>query len=284
MNHSLNTRTTVLLLLPVCLLLVAFFAWPLALVGWNSIYNGTSGALTLQAYRELSTSTLFYRVLGNTLQISCVATLVSLVLGYVIALHLARLDARRRTPYLVMVMLPFWTSILVKSFAFTVVLGDRGLVNQLLGWLSGWLWGGSLHLEMLFNRVGVIIGMTNYLLPFMVFPIMASLLAQNESLLRVAEIMGAGPVRIFLRITLPLSLPGVLAGVLMNMTLAMGMYITPALLGGRRDMMMANLVDFYTRQTLDWNLASAIAIVLLALSGLFIAALMRVQRPEAILR
>jgi len=284
MNHSLNTRTTVILLLPVCLLLVAFFAWPLALVGWNSIFNTATSALTLRAYQELSTSTLFYRVLGNTLQISVVATAVSLVLGYVIALHLSRLDARRRTPYLVMVMLPFWTSILVKSFAFTVVLGDRGLVNQLLGWLTAGFSETPVRLEMLFNRVGVIIGMTNYLLPFMVFPILASLLSQNESLQRVAEIMGAGPVRIFLRITLPLSLPGVLAGVLMNMTLAMGMYITPALLGGRRDMMMANLVDFYTRQTLDWNLASAIAIVLLALSGIFIAALLRVQRPQAILR
>src|SRR5258708_1694618 len=177
MHDSLNTRTTLLLILPLCALLVAFFVWPLALVGWNSIFNSATGALTLHAYRELSSSTLFY-------------------------------------------------------------------------------------------RVGVIIGMTNYMLPFMVFPIMASLLSQNESVQRVAEIMGAGPVRIFLRITLPLSLPGVLAGVLMNMTLAMGMYITPALLGGRRDMMMANLVDFYTRQTLDWNLASAIAIVLLALSGI----------------
>jgi len=283
MNRSLNTKTTILLLLPVSLLLMAFFVWPLALVGWSSLYNAANSALTLQAYSSLSTSTLFYRVLANTLQISCIATLASLVLGYIIALHLARMNARRRAPYMVLVMLPFWTSILVKSFAFTVVLGDRGLVNQLLGWLAE-LWGGTLHLEMLFNRVGVIIGMTNYLLPFMVFPIMASLLAQNESLLRVAEIMGAGPVRIFLRITLPLSLPGVLAGVLMNMTLAMGMYITPALLGGRRDMMMANLVDFYTRQTLDWNLASAIAIVLLALSGLLIAALMRVQRNEPILR
>jgi mannopine transport system permease protein len=279
-SASLDTRATALLLLPVGLLLLFFFAWPLALVGWNSLWSDAAGALTFRAYRELSTSTLFYRVLGNTLAISVIATLVSLVLGYVIAVHLSRLDARRRMPYLVMVMLPFWTSILVKSFAFTVVLGDRGLLNQLLGFASG----GSLHAELLFNRVGVIIGMTNYLLPFMVFPVLASLLAQNPSLARVAEIMGAGPIRIFLTITLPLSLPGVLAGVLMSLTLAMGMYITPALLGGRRDMMMANLVDFYTRQTLDWNLASAIAIVLLAMSGLFIAALIRVQRPDAILR
>lgn len=282
MNHSLSPKITALLLLPVCGLLVLFFVWPLVLVGWNSVYDSASGALTLRAFLALSTSTLFYRVLGNTLQISLVATLVSLVLGYIIALHLARMDARRRAPFLVMVMLPFWTSILVKSFAFTIVLGDQGLINRLLGWLSSAYGDAPFHVEMLFNRMGVIIGMTNYLLPFMVFPILASLLAQNQSLLRVAEIMGAGPIRIFLRITLPMSLPGVLAGVLMNMTLAMGMYITPALLGGRRDMMMANLVDFYTRQTLDWNLASAIALVLLALSAVFIVALMRVQREETV--
>jgi mannopine transport system permease protein len=279
----LDTRTTVLLLAPVCLILAAFFVWPLALVGWNSVSDATTHALSAKAYVSLSTSTLFYRVLSNTVQISVIATLASLVLGYVIALHLARMEPRKRTPYMVLVMLPFWTSILVKSFAFTVVLGDRGIVNQLLGALAS-LWGGSLQVELLFNRIGVIVGMTNYLLPFMVFPILASLLAQNASLARVAELMGAGPVRIFTRITLPLSLPGVLAGVLMSMTLAMGMYITPALLGGRRDMMMANLVDFYTRQTLDWNLASAIAMVLLVLSGLFIGALLRVQRNEALLR
>jgi putative spermidine/putrescine transport system permease protein len=280
----LTPRTTILLLAPVCLLLAGFFVWPLALVGWNSVYDSASGALSAKAYTSLSTSTLFYRVLANTVQISVIATLVSLVLGYVIALHLAWMDARKRAPYMMLVMLPFWTSILVKSFAFTVVLGDRGLVNRFLGWLAAGAWGGTLQLEMLFNRTGVIIGMTNYLLPFMVFPILASLLAQNQSLARVAEMMGAGPVRIFLRITLPLSMPGVLAGILMNMTLAMGMYITPALLGGRRDMMMANLVDFYTRQTLDWNLASAIAIVLLVLSGFFIVALLRVQRNEAFAR
>lgn len=274
MNHALGHKTTLLLLLPLALLLLAMFAYPLGLVAWNSVH--TDAGYTLQGYASLADSVLFYRVLGNTLQISVTATLVSLLLGYAIALHLAALEPRQRAPYMVMVMLPFWTSILVKSFAFSLLLGEQGLVNQAIGWLSG----GSLKLEMIFNRTGVIIGMTNFLLPFMVFPVLASLLAQNRSLHRAAEIMGAGPVRIFLRITLPLSLPGVLAGVLMTMTLSMGMYITPALLGGRRDMMMANLVDFYTRQTLDWNLASAIAMVLLVLSGLFIALLLRVRRGE----
>lgn len=275
MTYALDKRIALLLLLPMALLLAAMFAYPLGMVAWNSVNAGNG--FTLKAYQNLAGSTLFYRVLGSTLQISLLATLASLVLGYLIAMHLAPMEAHRRTPYMVMVMLPFWTSILVKSFAFGAILGERGLVNRAIVWLAG----DSYRMELIFNRLGVIIGMTNYLLPFMVFPILASLLAQNRTLHRAAEIMGAGPVRIFLRITLPLSLPGVLAGVLMTMTLSMGMYITPALLGGRKDMMMANLVDFYTRQTLDWNLASAIAMVLLAMSIILIGLLMRVRQGQS---
>ena len=273
MNHSLSTSATLGLLAPLAVLLLVMFGYPLGLVAWSSIY--VDGAFKLKAYQSLSGSTLFYRVLGNTLQISAVATGVSLVLGYIIALHLAAMEPRRRMPYMVLVMLPFWTSILVKSFAFGIVLGDNGIINQVAGFL-----GRTEKFELIFNRVGVIIGMSNYLLPFTVFPIMASLLAQNRSLHRVAEIMGAGPIRIFLKITLPLSMPGVLAGLLMAMTLSMGMYITPALLGGRKDLMLANLVDLYTRQTLDWGMASAIAVVLLLMSGILIALLLRVRRAE----
>ncbi len=273
MMHKLNTGTVVALLLPLCALMLVFFLWPLGLVGWTSIYDN---GLTLDGYTRVATSSLIHKVMENTLEISVIATLTSLVLGYAIAMHLARMSPARRGPYLVMVMLPFWTSILVKSFAFTIVLGNAGIINQFLQWISG----GSWHIEMLFNRVAVVVGMTNYLLPFMVLPIMASLLNQNRNLKFAAEIMGAGPLRIFTRITLPLSLPGVFAGVLMCLTLSLGMYITPALLGGRQDMMLANLVDFYTRQTLDWTLASAIAIVLLVFSCALILMLIRAQRNQ----
>jgi ABC-type spermidine/putrescine transport system permease subunit I len=174
---------------------------------------------------------------------------------------------------LILVMLPLWTSILVKSFALTVIFGNQGLINQLLDLLSG----GAIHLRMMFNRIGVVIGMINYLLPFMILSILGSLVAQDPALARAAQTMGAGSLRIFWRIVLPLSMPGVIAGVIINMTLSIGMYITPALLGGRQDMMVANLVDFYTRQTLDWTTASATAIVLLALSGALVATLGRVR-------
>jgi mannopine transport system permease protein len=278
MNHSLGVRATVLLLLPVGALLLAMFAYPLAMVAWTSVHDG-SGALSIEADRKLADSTLFMRVLRNTIEISVWATLASVILGYVIALHLARLDARRRTLYLAMVMLPFWTSILVKSFAFAIILGEQGLVNRAVVALLG----EGARSELIYNRLGVVIGMSNYLMPFVVFPVLASLLAQNRSLHRVAQLMGAGPLRIFATITFPLSVPGVVAAFLMCMTLSMGMYITPALLGGRKDMMMANLVDFYTRQTLDWAQASAIAMVLLLLSLGLIALLLRVRRDEGAL-
>lgn len=278
MNHQLGLRATVLLLLPIAVLLLAMFAYPLALVVWTSLHDAT-GALSFEAYRKLASSTLFFRVLANTLEISLASTIVSVLLGYVLALHLAGQEPRKRTLYLAMVMLPFWTSILVKSYAFGIILGEQGIINQVLVDLLG---EGS-RVEMIYNRLGVVIGMSNFLLPFVVFPVLASLLAQNRSLHRVAQIMGAGPVRIFFSVTLPLSLPGVMAGFLMSMTLSMGMYITPALLGGRKDMMMANLVDFYTRQTLDWALASAIAIVLLLLSAVLIGLLLRIRRDEGAL-
>ena len=172
---------------------------------------------------------------------------------------------------LFVIVAPLLTNVVVRSYGWMIVLGGSGLINNTLRQI------GFEPLELMYSWTAVTIAMAHVLLPFMVLPILANLLAQDPSLRRVAELMGAGPFRIFFRITLPLSLPGVLAGVLMNLALAVGMYITPALLGGRRDMMMANLVDFYTRQTLDWNLASAIAIVLLAMSAVLAALLMRVR-------
>ncbi|QIB36161.1 ABC transporter permease [Ancylobacter pratisalsi] len=244
--------------------------YPLGMTVWTSVYDGQ---FSFNAYADLATSTLFMKVLRNTFEIAIGGTLVSLLFGYPVALHLAAQAPRRRTAYLIMVMLPFWTSILVKSFALVAVFGNQGLINQLLGLLSG----GTVNLPMMFNRVGVILGMINFLLPFMILSILGSLLSLDRRLILAAETMGAGPLRIFWKITLPLSMPGVIAGVLINITLSIGMYITPALLGGRQDMMVANLVDFYTRQTLDWTAASATAVVLLLLSGVLVALLGQVR-------
>ena len=270
-SHGLERVPAALLLLPLTAVMVAIFLYPLALTAWTSVHD--ESGFTLAAYTELLGSTLFLKVLRSTIEIAVTGTVVSLLLGYPVALHLASQPPRQRLACLILVMLPFWTSILVKSFALEVLFGTNGLINGVLALISG----GSLHATMMFNRIGVIIGMINFLLPFMILTILGSLLKQNPSLTFAARTMGAGPFRIFWRITLPLSMPGVMAGILIDLTLSIGMYITPALLGGRQDMMVANLVDFYTRQTLDWTAASATAMVLLGISALLVTVLSRVR-------
>lgn len=245
---------------PATLFLFLVMLVPLAYVAYTSVTTA-AGDFSLGAYQRLMGSALFQRTLLTTFEISILASLCSLALGYPIALHLARQSPRKRALYMVLVLVPFWTSILVKSYAFTVLLGREGLVNQFLSFL----FGSPTHLPMLFNRFGVMVGMTNYLIPFVVFPVLASLLAIDRSLYRASEIMGAKPPRIFLRITLPLSMPGVAAGVLSTTVMSMGFFVIPALLGGRKDVMMSNLVDFYTRETMDWNMASAIGVILLGI-------------------
>lgn len=249
---------------------------PIGYIFWFS----TSGGTSAEAFRKVFESGLFHRAMGTTLEVAFWATLISLVLGYIVALHLARQTPRRRAALMVLVLLPFWTSILVKSYAFTIILGRIGIINSFLSWVAG----SQIALPLILNRTGVMIGMTNYLTPLIVFPVLASLLAIDPALYRAAEVMGARPVRVFFTVTLPLSLPGVLAGVLSVAVMSLGFFIVPALMGGRQDLMLANLVDFYTREVLDWNVASAVGVVLFGLVAVFAipAAFMRRTREKAV--
>ncbi|WP_321927396.1 ABC transporter permease [Paraburkholderia guartelaensis] len=257
----------------VFLFLVVFV--PLMYVVYTSVW--VNDGLSLSAYRRLFSSELFLRTLWSTFQISISASLCSLLLGYPIAMHLAKQTPKKRALYMVLVLVPFWTSILVKSYAFTVLLGRDGLVNKLLSAV----FATQVQLPMLFNRFGVMVGMTNYLIPFIVFPVLASLLAIDQSLYRASEIMGAKPPRIFFRITLPLSMPGVAAAALSTTVMSMGFFVIPALLGGRKDAMMSNLVDFYTRETMDWNMASAIGVIMLGIVTLAALGAERFQKRDS---
>lgn len=273
MTGSENSRAAAAFVSPAAIVSLAIAAVPLVFIVFTSLGGS---ALSLEAFESLIESALFRRSLYTTLEISVSASLISLVLGYVVALHLARQSPRRRAVWMVLVLLPFWTSILVKSYAFTVILGREGVINSLLSWV----WGSQVALPMILNRFGVMVGMTNYLTPFVVFPVLASLLAIDPALYRAADIMSARPIRIFFSITLPLSLPGVVAGVSSVMVMSLGFFVIPALLGGRQDVMLANLVDFYTRETLDWNMAAAIGVLLLLLVILLSAPALWMRRNQ----
>lgn len=281
-NRSLRQKLTLALgragaggfLLPLTVFMCLVFIAPLGFVMVTSVYND---GWTLEAYERFFTERLFYQILLNTLSIGALTGVCSVVLGYFVAYHLSLMGKRKRALYMILVLLPFWTSILVKSFAFTVILGTSGIVNSIVQAL----FGPDVVLPLLFNRVGVIIGLTHWLLPFAVFPILSSLLSQDKSLQLAAEVMGAGPLRIFWKITFPLSLPGVVAGGLMAAVISMGSFVTPALLGGRGDMMMANLVDFYIREALDWTMASSIAVILLSIAGLVLVVVANVGKGSS---
>ncbi|MFO0996270.1 MAG: ABC transporter permease [Alphaproteobacteria bacterium] len=271
MLEARNKRLALYFVLPAMAFMLGIFLYPIVNVIVQSVTT-IDGEWSSAGYKELTGSRLFSKVLWTTFEISLMATVVTVFLAYPIAYHLAKQTPRRRAFLMVLVLLPFWTSILVKSFAFTVVLGTNGLINQAIMAVLG----AGQGVKLLFNRTGVMIGLAHFFIPFMVFPILTSLLAQNPDLPKAAQLMGSGPLRIFFRITLPLSMPGVIAGSLLTFILALGFFITPRLLGGRQDIMMANLVDLYTRETLNWTLASAISVVLLVLSLILIFVLTRV--------
>lgn len=268
--RRLVSRAPLFFTLPAALFLAVVFAAPLVFLVSESL--GLPDA-TLAYYDEVVSDSLYAKVLMNTVEISLLSAAITLLLGYPIAYHLVKLPPRRRNLMLILVLLPFWTSILVKSFAFAVILGQAGILNSLVIALTG----ADIPFRMMYNRFGVVVGMAHYLLPFMVFSILASLQAQDPALRRAAEIMGAGRLRIFLRVTLPLSMPGVMAGTLLCLILSMGMFITPALLGGRGDMMISSLVEFHVRTTLDWNVASALSVALMLATALLVVVLARVR-------
>lgn len=269
----MNRRELAQFLGPVTAVMAFGLIIPLAFIVYSSLGGGH---LSLKAYIDLFNSRLFARVALTTVEISLSATAVSLLLGYPIALHLSRLSDLWRPIFLIFVLLPFWTSILVKSFSLIVVLGEQGLVNSTLAAI------GLPRLPMVFNRIGVLIGLSSWLIPFVVFPLLSNLIAQSADLRKTAAVMGASDLRIFWQITFPLSTPGLLAGGIMCFVISLGSFVTPALLGGRQDMMVANLIDFYTRESLNWATASAIAVLLFAVSGALLLLLGKLRGNSAL--
>lgn len=266
MNQASSIRAQTIFMSPAVLAAIFVVLPPLLYVFYASVYGPP---FSLAAYGEVLTSKLFRRTLSTTLIIASLSSLLSLLLGFVVALHLARQPARRRAILMLLVLLPFWTSILVKCFAFTIILGREGIINNFLSWI----FDAKVQLPLVLNLVGLLVGMTSFLVPLVVLPVLASLLAIDEAIYRAASIMGAKPPRIFWTVTVPMSLPGVFAGLLSIFVMSLGAFVVPALLGGPQDQMLSNLVDFYNREVLDWQKASAISVVLFGMVLVFAAPL-----------
>jgi len=250
---------TVALLLPALVLLVLLYLLPLAEIVRLSF--GEAGA-SLDAYGTLARDEIARVILSRTVWIAVQVTAICLVAGFPVASLIARASPRIAPVLLLLVVIPMWTSILVRSYAWMVLLGREGVVNGTLVSLGL----AEAPLQLLYNRFAVIVGMVHVMLPFMILPILNTLRQIPPALPAAAESLGASPLRAFLTVVLPLSLPGVAAGCALVFILSLGFYVTPALLGGLRDTTFVLLIERYVTAIRDWPMAAAMSVLLLVLT------------------
>ena len=243
--------------LPALILLFLFFLFPVVRMLGFSVETGT-----LDWYAKALGEGLYLQVFWNTFEIALLVTAICLLLGYPLGFMIATTTPLWATLGFIFVLLPLWTSVLVRTYAWMVLLGRNGVFNR---WLieAGVI---SDPLPLLHNFNGVLIGMVHVLLPYMVLPIYGAVRRLDPALVAAAEGLGASNWRIFWRIYLPLTLPGIFAGAVIVFVLSLGFYITPALLGGGKVMMVAVMIEQEVRQTLNWPFAAALSAVLLALT------------------
>jgi putative spermidine/putrescine transport system permease protein len=204
---------------------------------------------------------VYVDVLQRTFWISFVVTVICFALGYPLAYLLATLPTRSSNLLMILVLLPFWTSLLVRTTAWTILLQEHGVVNDAARFIGLW----SDPVQLVHNRAGVYIAMVHILLPFMVLPLYSVMKTISPTHMRAAASLGAPPALAFWRVYVPQSLPGIAAGCLLVFILALGYYITPALVGGPRDQMLSYFIALFTNQTINWGMAAALSVILLAL-------------------
>ncbi len=272
-----RTRTlpTGMLVLPLVIFLALFYAYPVLDMLARSVHpQGWS----LAPYRSLFDGDVFWRVMSITLTISAIVTGTCLLLAFPLAYWLAQKPAAQANLLLLLVLVPFWTSILVRSYAWMALLERHGIINSVLLWIGV----ADRPVRLLNTRFAVCLAMVHVLLPFMVLPLYATLRGLDWRLVRAAQSLGATPWGTMRQVVLPLARPGLAAGVTLVFTLSIGFYITPVLVGGPSDVMAAVLISDQV-SNLAWPEASAMAAVLLALVVAVTAGLSRLLGARIVL-
>ncbi|MXY14194.1 MAG: ABC transporter permease [Proteobacteria bacterium] len=217
------------------------------------------GEIALQPEPRRIYVSLFYR----TLWMSLLITVLCLILGYPVSYLLASLPARTSNLLMILVLLPFWTSLLVRTTSWIALLQTQGVLNDLLVFIG--LISDDARLQMMYNKIGTIVAMTHILLPFMILPLYSVMKTIPASYMQAARSLGASPLTAFVRVYMPNTVPGIGAGCILVFILAIGYYITPALVGGRTGTFVSNFIAVHISETLNWGLAAALGVILLAL-------------------
>ena len=249
-------------------------------VGWLFFlsFTGEHGQFSLEHYQRLA-HPVYRKVLETTFSLSGLVTGICVLLGYPLAYLMSQVGARTRALMLICVMLPFWTSLLVRTYAWLVLLQRRGLIND---WLKE-LGLIDMPLRLAHNFTGTAIGMVHIMLPFLVFPLFASMQAIDRDLMRAASNCGASPVKAFWQVWFPLTMPGLFAGIILVFVLCLGFYVTPAVLGGGRVVMWSMQIESNVALYANWGAASALGVVLLVVTLGILWSMNRLFRIDRVL-
>ena len=258
-----------LLIAPALVLMLAFYAFPLAEVLWISFTEPEPG---LGNYERLVTSAALQRVWMTTLRICVITTAITLVAGYVVAYALVSAPPRMQRWMFVCVLLPLWISVLVRAFAWVTLLRSQGVVNEAL------LGIGLIDqpLRLIWNEFGIAVGMVHYMIPYAVLPLYASMRDIDPRLVPAARGLGATPLEAFRRVFLPLTLPGIVAATVLVFIFSLGFYVTPAILGGGRTLMVAEYIKLQILDLIRWGVGTMMASTLLVAVVVVLAIFARV--------
>ena len=265
------------LLLPPLLFLATFFLWPLARVLVRGFTDPEPG---LGNYRQIASSGVYQQVLWNTIETAAVVAILCLLIAYPVAYVMAKASGAKLKLIAAFVIIPLWTSVVIRSYAWMVVFQRRGMLNEGIASVVDVFGGQHTPIQFLPGALAVHVGMVHIMLPFMILPLVANMRAIDPRLIKAAEVMGANPVQAFLRVFLPLSLPGITAGSALVFMMSLGFYVTPALLGGPKHMMAAVLIEQQANSLLNWGLASALATMLLLVTAAIYLVYVRVAETS----
>jgi putative spermidine/putrescine transport system permease protein len=259
------------LILPALALLLVVMVWPLAQLLYRSFMTPS---FSLSKYQDLFTDGVSVTILVRTVVMSAIVTVVTLLLAYPYAYALTKVNHRARAIMMALVLLPFWTSLMARTFAWLVLLQDTGVINSMLKAI------GIGPLALIRNTTGVTLGMTQVLLPFMVLPLYSTMSKIDPRLMTAAVSLGA-PFRVaFRRIYLPLSMPGVVAGATLVSIMSLGFYITPQILGSPQQAMISQLIATKIDRLLDFGSAGALSAVLILVTLVLLGLMSRVVKPS----
>ncbi len=276
-----------IMLLPT-LWFIAFFVVPMAMV-WAYSVGENQGPVdvaitgTFKNYAK-AFSPEVVKVMWDSIWISALTTLICLIVGFPVALAMTFADEKQKAWLLLLIMLPFWTNLLIRTYALIAVMRTSGVINHGLEGVHGLLtlvglpMGSFEPLPLLYNKFAVIVGLVYVHLPFMVLPLYAALDRLDKSLIEASLDLGAGHIQTLLRVVVPLAAPGIAAGLVITFIPALGAYLTPDLLGGPDDLMIASLIERQFKRANDWPFGAALSFILMYITLIFFALRAFVER------